>query len=142
MGTLPLAVLGQLSPGVELEPGLREIVGRLLERLQKESPPEVARRLATAAFVLSGMRVNRENALNLFQGIRAMEESTTFQWILEQGAIAELQKMLLGQGRKRLGEPNEDVKAALKAITDLDRLERLGDQVIDASTWQELLETP
>jgi Domain of unknown function (DUF4351) len=71
-----------------------------------------------------------------------MEESTTFQWILEQGAIAEAQRMLLRQGRKRLGEPEENVRTALKAITDLDRLERLGEAVMDVSTWQKLLETP
>jgi hypothetical protein len=34
------------------------------------------------------------------------------------------------------------VEAAIRAIEDLERLERMGEAVIDASNWQQVLATP
>ena len=50
--------------------------------------------------------------------------------------------MLLRQGRKKLGEPDEATLRALRDISDLDRLERLSDRLLEASTWQEVLQVP
>jgi hypothetical protein len=49
---------------------------------------------------------------------------------------------LLRQGQKRFGPPDEATVSALKAIQDLDRLNRLVDVVLCASIWPELLVTP
>jgi hypothetical protein len=49
---------------------------------------------------------------------------------------------LLRQGKKRLGPADEVVVTALKAIKDLDRLNRLADAVLTVASWQELLATP
>ena len=72
-----------------------------------------------------------------------MQESSTYQWILSQGAIAELKKVLLRVGRQRFGEADAATQASrIQAIDDLERLERMSDRLILAGGWQELLETP
>lgn len=142
LATLPLAVLGKLPAELSLEDGLASVIGQLVERLQREAPPEQTKRLLTAAFVLTGMRVEGSIVRQLFQGVRAMRESDTYLAILEEGAVEQTQKILLRQGRKRFGEPGATTQAALQAISDLSRLERLIDRVLDAASWQELLQTP
>ena len=70
------------------------------------------------------------------------EESVAWDYYLEEGAINGAYRMLLRQGRRRFGQPDEATTVALKEIRDPDRLERLGDAIFDASSWQELLATP
>ena len=62
IAALPLALLGQLPQGVDLDTGLAGVVQQIIERLQHEAPPEQMRRLLTAAFVLTGLRVPRQTA--------------------------------------------------------------------------------
>ena len=68
------------------------------------------------------------------------------QWILNEGqaegALREARKIVLRQGRIRFGQPRAAEEAALQAISDLDRLERLSDQLVTVASWQELLATP
>ena len=61
---------------------------------------------------------------------------------LAEGCIKGEQRLILRLGRKRLGQPDEGITAALHAIKDLDRLERLADAVMDTASWQQLLATP
>jgi predicted transposase YdaD len=82
-----------------------------------------------------------------------MQESTTYQAILEegraqgqtqgqtQGQMLALQKTLLRLGRQRFGAPSDAAQAAINAITDVARLERLTEHLLLAVTWQELLES-
>ena len=49
---------------------------------------------------------------------------------------------LLRLGRKTLGPPDAATEAALAAIQDADRLERMADAVLTAKTWEELLAAP
>ena len=62
LGTLPLAVLGQMPAGRTPDEALPEVVARLLERIETEAPPEQGSILLTAAYVLMGMRTSRERA--------------------------------------------------------------------------------
>jgi hypothetical protein len=75
-----------------------------------------------------------------------MRESDTYQAILDEGRaegrVQGAQRALLHFGRKKLGEPDEATRDALLGITDLDRLDRLTDRLLEVSTWQELLQTP
>jgi hypothetical protein len=50
--------------------------------------------------------------------------------------------MILRQGQQRFGPPPEAMSAALTAITELERLERVFDRLLQASDWQDLLATP
>jgi hypothetical protein len=144
LGTVALAPLGRLPEGLSLQDGLLAVVHRLVERVRRDASEENARKMLTAAFVLTGMRVRRQVARELFQGVRAVRESDTYMAIIDEGRLVEAKRMLLRQGRKRFGPPTEAVEAFLSAFTedDIDRLEQLGERLLDVSSWQELLDTP
>jgi hypothetical protein len=141
LGTLPLAPLCRMPPGVPLEQALPTVIRQMEERLAREATPEDTAKVLTAAFVLTGLRLSREVALQLFHGVRAMRESTTYQYILDEGRIDALQKTLLRQGRQRFGPPSEAIQTMVTGITDLERLERMTDRLLVVSSWQELLDT-
>ena len=46
------------------------------------------------------------------------------------------------QGRKRFGPPDAVIRKALKAITDVARLEQLSERLLEVASWQELLDLP
>jgi hypothetical protein len=71
-----------------------------------------------------------------------MEESDTYLMIIDQGQVKQAKKSVLLIGQKRLGPPEESLKAQLNGITDLDRLERIILQTVTAASWQEILDTP
>jgi hypothetical protein len=71
-----------------------------------------------------------------------MEESTTYQAILSRGEVKEARRILLRQGRKKLGEPDATTLAAIDGITSRHRLEELMDRVPNTNTWHELLASP
>ena len=95
-----------------------------------------------------------------------MRDSTTYQAILEEGRvegltkgraegraegrteglsmgrIEEARQLLLRLGRKRFGQSDATVEAAVQAINDLERLELLIERMLEVGTWQELLQTP
>jgi hypothetical protein len=74
-----------------------------------------------------------------------MRESTTYQHILNEGrteVVNAWHRSLLRQGRIRLGEPDVASAAALNAISDLERLERLSERLLLVTTWEELLAAP
>ena len=79
-----------------------------------------------------------------------MQESSTYQHILEEGRqegrregqVRHAQGVLARQGRQRFGAPRKAVEAALLAITDLERLDRMIDRVLQAADWNDLLSMP
>ena len=71
-----------------------------------------------------------------------LEDSATYQLIHQRGAIAEAQRILLAQGRKRFGPAAGATETAILGITDRDRLERMAEHVLDATGWDDLLATP
>jgi hypothetical protein len=145
LGVLPLAPLGRLPAGARPPTGLVGVVERLVERVTREAAPDEAPDLVNAAYILIGLRVSKAIGSQLFQRVRAMRESTTYQAILdegrEEGALREARKLLLRLGGRRIGTPSPDVETALQAITDLDHLERMSDRLLDVTTWQDLLAT-
>ena len=71
-----------------------------------------------------------------------MTESTAYDTMVEEGMIRNSHRNLLQFGRKKFnGEPDEQLKATLFAIRDLDRLERMVDAIWTAASWKELIET-
>jgi predicted transposase YdaD len=146
LGTLPLAPLCLLPDGGTPEQALEGVIRRVAARLNQEAPPEDRPKLLTATFVLTGLRVSRETSIRLFQGVGAMRESTTYQFILDEGRAegrAEgVRNTLLRQGHKRFGPADAATQEALARITDLGRLERMSERLLDVATWEELLATP
>ncbi len=135
-----------MPEGSTLEGALPAILRRIAERLMAEAQPEDGGKLWTATFLLTGLRITEDKVLPLFRGVHGMKESSTYQYILRegeaQGAAKELRKILLRQGQKRFGAPPAAVVQTLESLSDLDRMERMADRVIEVSSWQELLDTP
>jgi hypothetical protein len=142
ISTIPLAPLGKLPKGMSVQEGLAGVVQQVVERLHRDAPPEQIGKLLTAAFVLTGLRVPRDVAIQLFQGVRAMHDSDTYQFILDEGEVRGLRRTLLRLGRLRFGEPDQATQTAVAAISDLERLGRLSERLLYARSWQELLQTP
>jgi predicted transposase YdaD len=138
LGTLPLAPLADVT-----RPELPGVIRRMEERISQEASPGEAGQLWTATFVLMGLRYSRSLARQLLEGVRAMKESVTYQAIveegIEEGRAREARAMLLRQGNKRFGPPSESVRTALEAISDIERLELLGERLLDVESWDELL---
>ena len=71
-----------------------------------------------------------------------MEDSTTYQYIIEQGELKALRKMLLRLGAAKFGAPPKKVKATIQGLEDLPRLERMCGRLITASSWDDVMATP
>lgn len=142
LGASPLAVLGRLPEGLPVEDGLAATAQRLIVRLESETSRDQAKSLLTAAFVLTGMRVRREAALRVFRKVSAMKESDTYLAIMDEGSERQAKKDILRLGQKRLGPLDETITSRLESISDLDRLDRILERLLEAHDWQDLLNTP
>jgi hypothetical protein len=72
-----------------------------------------------------------------------MEESATYQYLLNKGAVRQAIKIVLRIGTQRFGSPPDaQTVATINAIPDLEHLERLMDRALEVSSWQELLAPP
>jgi hypothetical protein len=71
-----------------------------------------------------------------------MKESSTYQAILEEGRIEEARRLLLLLGSDRFGPPDSGERAAIDAITSVERLEELVVRLLDASGWEKLSASP
>lgn len=149
-GTLPLVPLGDVR-----RDRLPEVMRRSADRLKAEVSEAEAKKLWAATYILMGLRYPVELAEKLLPGGIAMEESVTYQDLIRrglergraegqaegqaEGAIEEARRLLLRQGHKKFGPPDDTVRASLAALTDLGRLEELSERLLDAATWQQLL---
>ena len=134
VGLLPLAPLTD-----EAEADLPGVVDHVVRRFRAETDRAEAAKMESATFILMGMRYEREFVAQLFQGVNDMEESSTYQLILERGERKALIRTLLRLGRKKLGEPDAATIALVERLTDVDRIQNLTDRILEVATWQELL---
>jgi predicted transposase YdaD len=142
LALLPLAPLTSVA-GNEL-PG---VVRRMEERIDAEAPLEEKGMLRTTTFLLMGLKYDPEFSRQLLQGVMEMKESSTYQYIIqegieqgiEQGRTQEARRLLLIMGGKRFGEPDAQVQAALDKITSPQQLEQLAARLFEVESWQELL---
>jgi predicted transposase YdaD len=146
VGLVPLAPLTDVS-----QANLPGVVRRMAERINAEPRPRAAK-LWTATYLLMGLRFSDERVIQLLGGIHTMHQSSTYQAILregrqkgrEEGRITGEQRMLLRVGTKRFGEPDAPTIAAIEAIQDVERLESLGERMLDPDLrdWDDLLRIP
>ncbi|MFO0968115.1 MAG: hypothetical protein U0793_21375 [Gemmataceae bacterium] len=145
IGLLPLAPLCELPEGKPLVAALREVIGVVDQRLAQERNHAEAVRLMTATFILTGLRVDKNELASIFDGVKVMHESSAYELLEEwekKGEKKAQLRLLLRLGRKRLGVPDPRVEAALAVIEDTDRLDRMAEATLTAASWQELLDTP
>jgi hypothetical protein len=138
LGMVPLAVLGRLPEGVSTRRALARVIEQIQARMEKVHPEE-ARGLLTSAFVLTGMRVDQNTVVELYRGIPAVEDSTSYQWILQQGGLKNVRQLLLDLGEDRFGKPDDATVSSITGIEDLSRLMRMGRRLLRVNSWQELL---
>jgi predicted transposase YdaD len=127
------------------------IMKKVNQRLNSPKWRPQASELKAAALVLMGLRYPADFTKQFFQGGPSMKESSTYQAILEEGrnegrnegrtegALKEARRFLLLQGESRFGSPDAATLAALEAINDLKKPENLGVQLINATSWKDLL---
>lgn len=141
IAALPLATLCRMPDGQPLPDALKEVVQEISRRLDNEAGHADAARLMTAAYILTGLRVPKEDLTLIYRGVGLMKESTAFDDAIDEGQIKGQISLLLRQGRKRFGNPDATTEAALTSIKHIERLERLGDAILTANSWHELLMT-
>jgi predicted transposase YdaD len=135
---VPLAPITNVTE--DLLPGL---VKRMAERISAEPQPNAAK-LWTAAYLLMGLRYSKEVASHLLEGVRGMQESTTYQAILSEGSVTGEQRLLILQGTRRFGKPDSATLAAIESIRDIEKLDALGVRLVDPDVrdWNGLLGAP
>lgn len=136
-GLAPLSVLGSLPEGRDEAGAIHDIVGRIEARLLAELPQERAARLMTATYNLTSLRVERNLLPDIFRGVGLMKAA--YDELLEEGGIKQTHKILLRLGRSRFGPTPAETEAAIRAINDLDRLDRMSDAILTVRGWEELL---
>ena len=109
------------------------------ERIDREAPPGEAGILWTATFLLMGLKYDPNLTRQLLKGVREMKESSTYQALVTEGSENEARKLVLRLGAKRFGAPDESTRAAIEAISSLERLEQLAERLLEVESWQELL---
>jgi predicted transposase YdaD len=144
LGTLPLAALTD-----EAAATLPVVFSQIDARFAHEAGA-AAGTLRAALYVLLGLRYDRRQIDQLYRGVVGMEESVTYQAILEKGAIAgeargrreEALRLIRLFGRKKLGPLDPSTESVLVSIENLGRLERIAERIPDAASWADLLATP
>jgi hypothetical protein len=80
-----------------------------------------------------------EVARVIFNKVKAMQITETYQFILDEGAVKHARQLILKMGREQIGEPTDKQKNKLSAIEDLERLDRIALKVLTAKSWDSLL---
>lgn len=164
LGVLPMAPLADL-PRARVPEVLRQIDERLLQ----EAQPSPAAKIMESALILAGMRLEEDEIEDLRGRLRTVNITTESSYYrlavregreaglqeglqeglqqglqqgLQEGRITEARRLILRIGGHRFGPPSQETLAAIEAICDPDRLERLGDRLLAASSWAELLAEP
>jgi predicted transposase YdaD len=123
-------------------------VQRLKERLESPRLRRLADKVWGAAYILMGLRYEKEFIDQLFKGVLHMEESVTYQALIQEGlqkgriegVLEGVRKAVLRMGKNCFGRPaTRQTVAALEAITNLEELEELLDRINTVQSWDELL---
>ncbi len=145
---LPLAPVSNVAPE-----RLSTVLTAVAERLRDEAGPELKTTLWAATEILLGLNYPEERVQELTEeittmvlGIQGLEESSVYQGIYRRGkaeGIAEgeakkARAILVHLGRKKWGEPDEQILARIAGIDDLDLLDLLSERILDATGWDEL----
>ena len=95
-----------------------------------------------------------EIAKIILERVLHMEESTTYQLIIERGIekgikqgeslgrLTGVRDTLIALGSERLGAPSKKVQQTLAKVNDLERLQRMIGRLFDAEAWQDVIDTP
>jgi len=136
VGLAPLALLTN-----EAEADLPAAFVRFEQRLRSpEVPADLRDKLLGATYVLGGLRYQEDRLLELYMSLHnILEDSTTYQGLMRRGEARGRQDTVLEMGETRFGHPDPLAVAAVRAISDVARLQRLARHVLNATGWDDLL---
>ena len=139
LGMRPLAILTD-----EASRNLSVGVDALVDSIEGRDNAAEIKALLASAYVLCGLRYQRDAINNAFRRLNMLlEESTTYQGILEEGKARGLSQGLRNTiiriGSRRFGPPTESILRTLHGIVDATRLEILADRILDAGNWDDLV---
>jgi predicted transposase YdaD len=132
-------------------PGIIQLIDA---RLMAEAPTAMASNIMEATLILAGLRMDKGEIKELrgrLQSVNITSESSYYRLAVEeglekglkeglqQGKIEEARRLILSLGEIRFGPPDAARRAAIEAIAELERLERLSAQLLTAASWDELL---
>jgi predicted transposase YdaD len=147
LGTLPLALISDVT-----EAQLPGILKHIERRLSSRQARKQAQTVWASAYILLGLRYSAAPAEQLFRGIVSMEESSTYQKILEEGReegleegvelgeFKESKKLLRHLGEKAFGAPSPSTTRVIDQLNDLKSIEEALERIRTANSWDELLE--
>jgi predicted transposase YdaD len=143
LATLPLAPLAEGG-----DKAVPQLIESLHERFHRETSRAEANTYMLATALLMGMKYPEDLIRRLFVDTHFLEESVTYQMILRQGEakgqnkwrLAEARKILEKLGTKRFGLPDASIRARLDAMTKVEQFEAITDRILDATSWNDLLD--
>src|SRR5262245_30794666 len=143
---LPLAPVAQVEKAQ-----VPDVLAAISERLNREATGDQAETLWKATGILMRLCYSKDEITSFLRGIPAMlfstihgiEETPLYQEAYQKGEARgraeEARKILIRHGTKKFGPPDEQAKAQIAALADLDRLHELVDRILDVASWDELL---
>ena len=68
-----------------------------------------------------------------------MRESDTYMAIIDEGQEMMVKKNILSLGQKKFGPPEPAITTRLEGDSDLEHLSRILDRILEATSWEDLL---
>ena len=157
IATLPLATISATTAA-----DMPGVFARMRDRLKADADPPLTDRLWSASYILMGLRHPQALIDRLMQEVHAMEDSVTYQYLVNKGLamgearglekgraegeakglavgkVEEAREMLLRIGTKRFGPPSPSTAAAIEAIRERKQIELYVDRALDAATWDDV----
>ncbi len=146
IGTLPLALLTD-----EAKQDPEGVYARFHERVDQQIADNNERAaIYSGAYILMGLRFDREFLNRLFRETSTMRESSTYQGILQEGRdeglvkgrVETLRQSIRDLGEVRFGPIPPSLGVDLDTASDPDRLARVMKRVLSATGWEDLMATP
>jgi hypothetical protein len=142
LSVLPLATLCEMPANQPLPDALREVVREIDRRLGNEATEAEAARLMKASYILTSLRMMKNEVAPIYRGVGHMNEMTAYDEAMEEAELKRSYVLLIRLGRMQFGIPTPATVTELQSIRDLERLERLAEAILTAKSWAELLATP
>jgi predicted transposase/invertase (TIGR01784 family) len=124
-GLLPYAVLSNAE-------NKEEILGRVVEEIEKVTDRREQSNLAAATSILAGLELTEE-VIRQLMGSPVMRESTMYQSILREGEQGLVLKLL----NRKVGSLSPQLQTRVRGLS-IDRLEALGEALLDFQSVADL----
>jgi predicted transposase YdaD len=132
-GLLPLAVLAKSNNS-------QQLLTQVSEALSSIENPQQRRELATGCYILGGLKFEEQQLIH-FIGEEIMEESVTYQAILqkglEQGSKREGLLLVKRLIHRRLGNLSAELEQRIDNLS-LSQLEDLAEALLEFNRWEDL----